>query len=881
MMATENKAAIDYYEYIEAGIQVIPVQYDIETKQVEYYPNWKQDTANGTKPVTKELMQKWLAKEGKPAPKTNKVVVFNGMAVLLTGNLYAFDFDAKNSPNKISKYGEWVDGVSSIDSDMVQNCPSEMTRTDGHHLYFRHNGDLPCGKLAMSDDGEMISLRGGGLLSFCYPTPDYREINSGLLEGIPLLTREQADAMMQVAAMLNLKKLKIEDKDAPHEPTEYPKRISAMCRKFDYCSNDSTIPDLVISVGGKQVSTGKMNHQYKGEIVKSEYVTYLRPGKDGVRDNDKQYSAKYFVSSKRLVNFSGSWDIFPSPEDEAVDFSGSAKKEVKQKLYVMTPVMVVYHTSGKSWDSAVESMRRIAQQQGFELDEDDEQYPLGKWWSYIKKDSRGKIIEIPVYNVVDFEKWLVEYGFAWYGKQLVLATNGIIKEVDLVFVRKAAKDYIKPLEEAEGEMMNFLTKEINKDITPSFSALRKIQDENILRDTYDYCYIAFTNGVVVIDKAGNMRLVYASELKRYIWEETILQHEITIQTTLPKLESIPFADFCNKISCGIADNFKTITTTIGYLIHEYKKQEEPVAIIFAEDTKEVKDGGGRGKGVTVKAVGCIRKTITINGKTFDPSASFAFQRVTGDVRVVCIDDIQKKSQFEMYNSTISEGLTVNRKGKEERWIPYQYSPKIVFTTNYTIDNEAVFEKRRQRIFLYGDYFSATRTPAIEYGHVFFVDWNKSQWNDFYNFMFYCVKMYMQHGILEMDVTENYKEKAITNKYSEEFLDWIKDNHDFFMAGYRPFNEQYKGFLEFSSFDKNKYSSKQLSNAIKSYAEFHGLVVEKDRSSQVGRELMFRLVDKKAPVDLNADLKDEANNNSEGVDNGIGTGKDENEGELPF
>ena len=55
-----------------------------------------------------------------------------------------------------------------------------------------------------------------------------------------------------------------------------------------------------------------------------------------------------------------------------------------------------------------------------------------------------------------------------------------------------------------------------------------------------------------------------------------------------------------------------------------------------------------------------------------------------DTKVVAIEDVRKNVDFEGFYSIITEGITVEKKNKDELFIPYKDSPKILFTTNYTI-----------------------------------------------------------------------------------------------------------------------------------------------------------------------------------------------------
>jgi lambda repressor-like predicted transcriptional regulator len=815
---------IDYNEYIEAGLQVIPLEYDEEINNFVHHVQWKADTDNGKNPITKELLAKWLNMQGRISKQTKRPIVFNAMALLCVGDVYSLDFDAKNSPGGISKYGEWSNYVGYVDPDIINGMPVEWTKSEGHHGYFKYKGKLESGVYAANPldadgrKGEMIALRGGGLLTYCYPSPMYREIHSSLLE-MNYLSTNQVKTMLEIASTLNLDN-HISDTTFK-EPIRYPAIYEEKFRIFDKDCASNTIPDIIIGLGAKFIE----DSCFTKDKTKVIYSKYLRPGKVITKQNENEYSLKFFHKSNRLVNFSKSWDLFPAFDDKPT------------RDYVITPTLAIYYTSDRDWEATMKRIEELGEVQGLDLTTND--FVNGKWW-YYGKNAQGK--EMCSMSMANFEKWLNDYGFAWYNKGLVHAKDCIIKQVDTVFVRKAVKDYILPLEKIDFAMYDYLIRQVNKDIVPCFSALKTISESDILRDTKEYCYIVFRNRVVVISK-GRIDHKKLPELNKFVWEETVKQHDIDIFSELPETKDIPFADFCYKAAGGKEDNLFSLMSCIGYLIHEYKVQSDSFAVIFAEDSIEAREGGGRGKNLVTKGVGHIRSTITMNGKTFNPAGDFAWQRVTPDTRVVCIDDLTKKSQFEQYNSIITEGMAVNQKGKQEIWLSHAYSPKIVFTTNYTIDNEAVFEKRRQKTVLFSDYFSLTRTPSSEYGHTFFDDWNKIQWDGFYNFMFYCVSIFLENRIIEVSVTDNYKQKAISSKYSAEFWEWAESKNKSWIADYCKFEEEYNQFIVFSGHDRVKYSSKMLSNAIKSYATMIELEYDKKRAGGLDNKLMFKLIKK--------------------------------------
>ena len=126
-------------------------------------------------------------------------------------------------------------------------------------------------------------------------------------------------------------------------------------------------------------------------------------------------------------------------------------------------------------------------------------------------------------------------------------------------------------------------------------------------------------------------------------------------------------------------------STLGYLIHTFKDKTDQKAIIFNDQEIDDNPNGGSGKSLMLTAIGNIRKIIKIDGKAYNPSKNdFVYQRVNLDTQVLAFDDVRKHFDFEQLFSLITEGIPVNRKNKDEIYIPFERSPKIVITTNYVI-----------------------------------------------------------------------------------------------------------------------------------------------------------------------------------------------------
>ena len=151
-----------------------------------------------------------------------------------------------------------------------------------------------------------------------------------------------------------------------------------------------------------------------------------------------------------------------------------------------------------------------------------------------------------------------------------------------------------------------------------------------------------------------------------MWEDQVINRDFT-----PANESDgEFKTFIWKISGEDKERYYTFKSVIGYLLHSYQNEGKPKVIIFNDEMISDVPNGGSGKGLIHKALSHIKKLSTINGKGFDPNTQFAYQTVGTDTQVLLFDDIDRNFKFENLFSLITEGLVIEKKGKDAIKIPF-------------------------------------------------------------------------------------------------------------------------------------------------------------------------------------------------------------------
>jgi hypothetical protein len=429
----------------------------------------------------------------------------------------------------------------------------------------------------------------------------------------------------------------------------------------------------------------------------------------------------------------------------------------------------------------------------------------------------------------DYAKFLQKHGFAkYYPERSNKPTYVYIEEnkvsessVELI------KDFVLKYCLAKGELdiYNHCAKSANLFTESHLNMLESI-DMRILQDDRYSSYIPFLNGVAKVSK-DKVELLSYIDIDGYIWREQIIKRNYTRIA----IHDNNFQDFVHKVSAQDEQRIKAMESTLGYLIHTFKDKTDQKAIIFNDQEIDDNPNGGSGKSLMLTAIGNIRKIIKIDGKAYNPTKNdFVYQRVNMDTQVLAFDDVKKHFDFEQLFSLITEGIPVNRKNKDEIYIPFERSPKIVITTNYVISGAGTSHDRRRHEIEFFQYFNSQRNPQDEYGKLLFDEWNKDEWAHFDNYMLSNLQMYLQNGLVR-SVSINADAKRFIQNTCKEFYDFVHDGNisldvrHYNKASFEAFQADTNGFKDL---DSRKYIK-----WVQAYASYKGYKFIKNRD-QHGR-----------------------------------------------
>ena len=395
-----------------------------------------------------------------------------------------------------------------------------------------------------------------------------------------------------------------------------------------------------------------------------------------------------------------------------------------------------------------------------------------------------------------FIHFLSQLGFRLYfmGRDYlyVRVINNIVEEVGTVEMKEAVKSFLLDKEVDLGDDVNpedLLELIINQSPTlfcrGNLEYLEQLEDE-FKKDTRAESFIYFTNCFVSVTAEGYSIHKY-EELDKPIWKNQILEREF-YET---EGES-DFKSFVFKISGNDAGRYDSFRSVIGYLLHTYKDPSIAKAIIFMDEKLDDGSNGGCGKSLLGNAISKIRKSLRLGGKNFF-FERFAFQSYEPGTSIIEFNDLSRNFRFENLFTAITDNIMIEKKNKDEIIIPFEQSPKILLSTNYTIKGVDESTLRRQFVLEFSDYFSIRYSPEDEFGHRFFDDWCDNEWCRFYLFMIGCLRFYLEKGLLDYE-KKNLDVKKLIESTSEEFLEFaeelVKDTWYDKRETYRKFIEEY-------------------------------------------------------------------------------------------
>lgn len=449
--------------------------------------------------------------------------------------------------------------------------------------------------------------------------------------------------------------------------------------------------------------------------------------------------------------------------------------------------------------------------------------PVIKFWK--RENERLKISRIR------FKKFLESEGFCKYKIEtnhlFVRIENNIVEEIDCIDVKEFVMNYLERMatEEFEGtnrnEIIDTLIKSANQLFTQQFLEFLITRNIEFNKDSFDKGYFYFKNGFAEISR-NSIEFYNYKKLNKHIWKKQIIGRNF-----IESGKRSVFEDFLFNVCRNEVKRYEALKSGIGYLLHTYKDPSTAKAVVFIDE--KLSDGafGRSGKGLVIKSILQVRNVVIEDGRNFNPSKNFAFQRVKADTNVIGFEDIREKFPFERLFSIITDGITIERKNKDEIHIGYNESPKVVMSTNFSISGVDDSTLDRQLIIEFSDYYNKSHRPVHDFGKPFFSGWNEDEWSDFDCFMIECLQFYLRRGLVYYEFVNIDKKKLIDETAIEffEFSDGFVINKEYDKKElYDNFKKEYA--------DLEKLTQAKFTRWLKVYGRINGFEVKEGKSDSI-------------------------------------------------
>ena len=403
-----------------------------------------------------------------------------------------------------------------------------------------------------------------------------------------------------------------------------------------------------------------------------------------------------------------------------------------------------------------------------EIEKNKDKLALEEFWYYTDKD----VIKLATYR---FKQYLENNNISKYYPDEASDVFSFIK-IDTNFISQFGETKIKDFTlgdlQKRGAIDAFeLMANTNNNFSTQYLSMLATKDIKINRDTKDSSFIYYENGAVKTTK-DSIELIPYDQVGSLVWKNQVINREINLNEE----SDGEFKTFIWRLAGENIERYYTLKSVIGYLMHSYQNESKPKAIIFNDEMiSDDVPNGGSGKGLIHRAIGQIKNVVIEDGKKFDARNQFAYQKVNKDSQIFLMDDVPKNFHFEALFSVITEGMTVEKKGQDAFLIPFNESPKISITTNYTIQGEGASHARRVFEVEIANHFNENYTPEEEFGHQFFSEWSSEEWAKFDNFMIRCVQFFLKEGLVESNKV-NLEFRKFKNSMGIEFIEFMESNH---------------------------------------------------------------------------------------------------------
>ena len=322
-----------------------------------------------------------------------------------------------------------------------------------------------------------------------------------------------------------------------------------------------------------------------------------------------------------------------------------------------------------------------------------------------------------------------------------------------------------------------------------------LEGRTLLRDNKDSSFRFFANRYVEIasDKVTEPLPYSMLPDDCYIWNDLVTPRHYRPSEFEIRSGDRHFRDYVANLSRDPEGEFndqafERLQIAIGYLCHRHNRASERRCVILIDrlDDESLigKSNGGTGKSIIVKGLSKVLNVFEIDGKAFKQNSvdKFAFGGMMEAHDLVNIEDTAENFDFDRIYTQITSNFHVRSMRQNPISIPADRAPKIVISTNRPIGNSDFSTRRRQFVVEVSPYYREQlekhgKGPLDLHGGMQLCedDWRDHDWNEFYQFIFECIQIYLRKGLPKLnDESKNYKRSQYISRCgSPDALDAIE------------------------------------------------------------------------------------------------------------
>ena len=198
--------------------------------------------------------------------------------------------------------------------------------------------------------------------------------------------------------------------------------------------------------------------------------------------------------------------------------------------------------------------------------------------------------------------------------------------------------------------------------------------------------------------------------------------------------------------------------------------------------------------------------------------------MTLSTQVFWLDDVHQDFPFEVLHSVSTDGWSIEKKFKDEFFIPAMDGPKIILCSNIILSGGGSTNKRRQFILEFSDHYSrniitgAEEPIKEEHGCIFFDNdyWDVNEWAKFDSFMLWCAEYYLRNGLIPYTRVGQECSRLI-QLTDEDFAEWVVERFTIPGEEYDS-RQQYDEFIRYLGENDSMLKPREFNRWLHTFAE---------------------------------------------------------------